>query len=87
MQNYTIISNTPTLLRGDAPFWTVHESTSLLLGKDPDLIDPEALKADEDRSVFAWFYAYLRTLIGRAQNAKEIPNPDSTADSAGMGRR
>jgi hypothetical protein len=46
------------------PFWTVHESTSLLLGKDPDLIDPEALKADEDRSVFAWFYAYLRTLIG-----------------------
>jgi len=57
------------------PFWTVHESTSLLLGKDPDLIDPEALKADEERSVFAWFYAYLRTLIGRAQNAKEIPNP------------
>ena len=47
----------------------------MLLGKDPDLIDPKALKADEDQSVFAWFYAHLRTLIDRAQNAKEIPNP------------
>jgi hypothetical protein len=57
------------------PSWRVHESTSLLLGKDPDLIDPEALKADEDRSVFAWFYDYLKALIVRAQTAKEIPNP------------
>jgi hypothetical protein len=56
------------------PFWTAHESTSLLLGKDPDSIDPNALKADEDRSVFAWFYAYLRTLIDTAQNAKELPS-------------
>ena len=38
----------PDFIAWRRPFWTVHELTSLLLGKDPDLIDPKALKADED---------------------------------------
>jgi hypothetical protein len=56
-------------------FWTIQQATALVLGKNPDQIEAGQIEEDSERSLFAWYYHRVQSLISEAQIDKRLPDP------------
>ena len=55
------------------PRWTLEEATALSFGKAPEFVNWDKVKANHGQSSFADDYSKRRSLLFRAQEAKELP--------------
>jgi hypothetical protein len=53
--------------------WTLEEATALSFGKAPEFVNWDKVKANHGQSSFADDYSNRRSLLLRAQEAKELP--------------
>ena len=55
------------------PRWTLEEATALSFGKAPEFVDWDKVKANDGQASFVDDYLKRRSLLLRAQEAKELP--------------
>lgn len=58
-----------------AAYWTLDEAVALAFGKDPRIVNWDALKAHVQISAFAGSYSALRDLTLRAQTTQQLYDP------------